>query len=80
METGSADKRVDDLVGRADRFEADVKGRFDRSEDKVDVEFGEMATKEQMEKLDARFDRWSKIGISGVATIAVAVIIKLIGA
>jgi phage shock protein A len=93
METSSTDKRLDEFSDRQDRFEKNVDRRFEavdrrfdsvdrrfeRFEDKVDARFDLTATKEQLEKLDARFDRWGKIVSGGTVTIVAAVILKVFG-
>jgi hypothetical protein len=70
METGSTDRRIDDLAARADRFEGDVKVRFDkmdrefakadhrreRFEDKVEERFERVATKEELSVLQREVD------------------------
>jgi hypothetical protein len=86
MDREWTDKRMDDFAGRVDRFEANgerrfdkVDARFDRFEADVDARFDKTATKEQLEKIDARLDRWGKILSGGVVAIAGAVIAKVIG-
>jgi hypothetical protein len=77
---------VKDRFDKVDRDFVKVDGRFERFEDKVDVRFdkvearlGEMATKDQLAEINARFDKWGKIVTSGVVTIVAAVILKLMG-
>jgi hypothetical protein len=87
MERSSTDKRIDDLSGRVGRFEGKVDRKFERFEDKVDARFDkvdavfkEVATKEELAKIDARLDKWGKVMTSGMVVIVGGVILKLLGA
>jgi hypothetical protein len=71
---------------RFERFEDKVDARFDgvvtkEMFDKVDE--ANKATFEaimaRFDRVDARFDRWGKVIGGGVATIAVAVVVKVLG-
>jgi archaellum component FlaC len=76
------DARFDKVDARFDKVDArfdKVDGRFER----VDESLKGLATKEEMTKLDARFDRWGKIVSGGVVTavgaIVAGVVAKLLG-
>jgi hypothetical protein len=76
------DKRMDDFAERVGRFEANVDKRFDEVDKRfeaVDKRFDEVATKDDLAKLESRLDRWGQLMTGGVATVVVAVMVKLFG-